>query len=67
MKINMGNPDRAIRVIVAVILGTLSFMGILTGALGIAALIVALIFLLTSFIGFCPLYRLFGFSSTRKK
>lgn len=63
MKQNMGNIDRIIRMLVAVVVSVLYFMDILTGTLGIVLMAFAGIFILTSLISFCPLYTLFGFSS----
>jgi len=66
MKKNMGSADRAIRVIVAVIFGVLiltnAVSGVLAGVLGV----LAVIFVLTSIIGFCPLYAPFGISTMNK-
>jgi hypothetical protein len=63
MKKNMSNIDRSIRVIVAIIIAALYFTGTLTGTLGIILLVVAGVFLLTSFVSFCPLYTLCGLST----
>ncbi len=63
MKHNMGKADRIARVLLAAIMAILYFSGTVTGTLGIIFLLVAAIFLLTSLIGFCPLYTLFGFST----
>ncbi len=60
MKVNMGSADRIIRVIIAVILATLYFTGIVSGTLGLVLTIAAVVFVLTSLTGFCPLYTLFG-------
>jgi uncharacterized membrane protein YtjA (UPF0391 family) len=57
---NMGNADRIIRTIIALIAAYLYFGGIVTGTLGIVLIVVAVIFLLTSLISFCPLYAIFG-------
>lgn len=65
MKPNMGTADRIIRVIVAAVFAYLYFGGIVTGALGILLLALAVIFLATSVIAFCPLYLPFKLS-TRK-
>lgn len=59
----MGNTDKIIRIVVAIIAIALYFTGTLTGALGIVALVAAGIFLLTSFISFCPLYTILGIST----
>ena len=66
MKKNMGTIDRSIRTIVAIIVAILYFTGNISGIAAIILGIIAIIFLITSFIGFCPLYTLFG-TSTRKK
>jgi hypothetical protein len=60
MKINMGSADRIIRVIIAAIFVLLYFTGIASGTLGIVALVLAGVFILTSLISFCPLYALLG-------
>lgn len=63
MKKNMGNADRIIRVILAAIIATLYFTEILTGTLGIVLLVLSVVFVLTSLVGFCPLYAPFGLST----
>lgn len=60
MKKNMGSADRIIRVILAAIIATLYFTDILTGTLGIVLLVLSVVFVLTSLVGFCPLYAPFG-------
>jgi hypothetical protein len=66
MKTNMGYIDRFIRISIALIIAVLSFTNVITGVLAIVLAILAGIFVITSFIGFCPLYLPFGIS-TRKK
>jgi hypothetical protein len=67
MKKNMGSIDRAIRVVVAVVIAGLFFTNVLTGTLGIVLLVFAGVFLLTSFIGVCPLYGPLGMNTGKKK
>jgi len=67
MKKNMGSADRIIRLIIAAIVAILFFTHTITGILGIVLLVVAAIFVLTSFISFCPLYWPFGLSTHKKK
>ncbi len=55
----MGYADRSIRLILAVVLAFLFYNGNISGTLGIIALVIAFVFILTSFISFCPLYSLF--------
>ncbi len=63
----MGNIDRVIRLLVAVVILVLYFIKVLPGTLGIILLIVAGIFVLTSAISFCPLYVLLGVNTCKKK
>jgi K+-transporting ATPase A subunit len=67
MKKNMGMADRIIRVLIAVVLGILYFTGTVTGTLGIILLVLAGVFVLTSFVGFCPLYIPFGIKTCSAK
>ncbi len=67
MKKNMGSTDRALRLIVAIALVVLYFSNILTGTLGIIALVVAGVFALTSFVSFCPIYPLLGINTCKAK
>jgi hypothetical protein len=67
MKKNMGNTDRIIRLVIAGVLALLWFQNIITGTLGIVALVVAGVFVLTSLVSFCPLYTLFGINSCGTK
>ncbi len=63
----MGNADRIIRVIIAAIISVLYFTGTISGTLGIVLLVLAGVFVLTSFISFCPLYAPFGISTCQIK
>ncbi len=67
MKKNMGSTDKILRIIIAIVIGILYFTGTISGTLGTVLLIVGIIFLLTSFISFCPLYAPFGISTCKKK
>lgn len=67
MKKNMGSTDRIIRIIIAAIIGVLYFTGTITGTWGLVLVILAGVFLLTSFISFCPLYAPFGISTCPAK
>lgn len=58
MKQNMGNFDRIFRSLIAIAIIVLYLNDFITGPLAIAGLIIAGIFLLTSVMGFCPLYKL---------
>ena len=63
----MGSVDKAIRVLIAVIITILYFAHQISGTAAIILLILAGIFILTSFISICPLYLPFGISTNKKK
>lgn len=67
MKKNMGNTDRTIRLLLATAFAFLYFSGIVSSTLGIILLVLAVVFILTSFIGFCPLYSLFKLNTCKKR
>lgn len=56
MNQNMGTVDRSIRIIIAIIIAALYLTGVISGTLAIVLGIIAVVFLLTSVIGFCPAY-----------
>jgi len=67
MKKNMGSADRIIRFILAAIFIGLYFTNTVAGIWGIVLLVLAGVFILTSFVSFCPLYAPFGISTCPKK
>jgi hypothetical protein len=67
MKKNMGSPDRIIRISAAIVFAVLYFTGTVTGTWGIVLLVLGAIFLLTSFVGFCPLYAVLGMKTCPAK
>lgn len=66
MKRNMSDIDRIARVIVAALFAWLYFGGLITGGLGIALLVLAVVFTLTAVVAFCPLYAPFNFSTYKR-
>ncbi len=67
MKKNMGGIDRIIRLVVALVIGLLYWQGIVEGALAYVLFVVAGVFILTSFISFCPLYAVVGLNTCKVK
>ena len=67
MKKNMGTVDKVVRILLAIVVIALYFANIISATLAIVLLIFAGIFLLTSFIGFCPLYTLVGCNTNKSK
>lgn len=65
MKNNMSSADRVIRLVIAVVIAVLIFMNVLNGTAAVILGILAGVFAITSFIGFCPLYTLFKFSTKK--
>ena len=67
MKHNMGNVDRVVRIMIAAVIAVLYFTNTVSGTLGYVLLAVGVIFLLTSLVGSCPLYSLFGITTCKAK
>lgn len=63
MKKNMGSTDKIIRLILAAVFAVLFFTGTVTGILSYVLLALGGIFVLTSLVGFCPIYALVGLST----
>lgn len=66
MKQNVGSTDKIIRILLAAIVAILYFTNQITGILAIILGMFAVIFLLTSLVGFCPLYAPFKLSTLKK-
>ena len=66
MKANMGSTDKIIRILAAVLIAVLYFTNLISGTLATILLVIAGVFILTSFISFCPLYLPFGISTKPK-
>lgn len=63
----MGTTDRVIRIVLALAVIILYLMGLISGTVAIILGIIAAVFLLTSLIGFCPLYKPFNISTKKKE
>ena len=66
MKKNMGQTDKIIRGILAAAIAILYFTNVISGTVALILGVFALIFLLTSFVSFCPLYAPFGINTRSK-
>lgn len=66
MKKNMGTLDRIIRVVIALAIGVLYYMGTISGTAAIILGALAVIFLATSLVSTCPLYLPFNISTRPK-
>lgn len=67
MTSNMGKTDKAIRILIALVIGLLIYFKVVTGALATVLLVIAGVFVLTSLISFCPLYTLIGLNTCKKE
>ncbi len=67
MKPNMGIIDRIIRIIAVIIIAILYFTEVIEGRMALILGIIAIIFAVTSFVRFCPLYWLLGIKTCKTK
>ncbi len=65
MKQNIGGSDRIVRIVLAVLLAVGAAMVGFGSVTGIILLVLAAVMLVTSAVGFCPLYAPFKFSTRR--
>ncbi len=56
----MGSADRIIRTVIALVIAGLYFSGIISGTLAIVLAVIAAVFIFTSLVSFCPLYKILG-------
>ena len=63
----MGTVDKVVRILAAITIIGLYFASIISGTVAIVLLIIACIFILTSFMSFCPLYLPFSISTRIKE
>lgn len=62
----MGTADRVVRILVAIEIAILYLTGIINGATALIVMAIAVVFLLTSLVSFCPLYAPFGFRTCKR-
>ncbi len=56
----METADKIIRIMIAVVIGTLYYTNVISG-------IWTIVFIFTTFISFCPLYRAFSINTFKKE
>lgn len=66
MKKNLGTADRLARVILALVVGVLYLTDQISGTAAIVLGLFAVVFLVTSFMSFCPLYAMFNLSTKKE-
>ena len=67
MKKNMGGWDQTFRLIAAAVFAVLLITGAVKGTLAIILAIIAAVFVITTFVAFCPLYVSLGLSTRKGK
>lgn len=67
MKKNMGTIDKTIRILIAVTIGVLFFTEVISGTVALILGVLAIVFVATSFISFCPLYLPFNINTCKTK
>ena len=67
MKKNIGTTDKTLRIVIAIIIGVLYFTNVISGTLAIILGVLAIVFIATSLISFCPLYLPFNMSTCKNK
>ncbi len=65
MKKNMGRIDQTLRLLAAAVIAILLIAGILKGTAAVVLAILAAVFVITTFVGFCPLYKPLGISTKK--
>jgi len=67
MKMNLGLADQFIRMLIAAVIAVLYAFKMIDGYTAYALLTLAIIFILTTLFGFCPLYKILGIKTTGKE
>lgn len=67
MKKNIGPLDRAVRIVLGLVLIALFLTKVVTGVIAIIVLVLSIILLVTGIVGFCPAYYPFGFNTLFKR
>jgi Na+(H+)/acetate symporter ActP len=65
MKKNLGSPERIIRILIALVVAILYFTNQISGLAAVILGVIAVAFIFTSSVGFCPIYASLKFL-TRK-
>ena len=67
MKKNVGSTDKMIRLVIAAVVAVLYFTKMISGTMAIVLGVVAIIFAVTAFLNFCPIWAAFGINTTKNK
>lgn len=64
---NIGQTDKIIRIVLALVLAGLDWFEVVKGGFSWILSLIAIVLLVTAFIGFCPLYKILGKSTCEVK
>ncbi len=67
MKKNMGSLDKTLRILAAIAVAILYYTNVISGTTALILGVLAVVFVITSFLSFCPLYLPFGINTGRKQ
>ncbi len=67
MKKNIGNTDKLIRLLLALLVAVLYFAGVISGTLAIILGILAIVLVATSMVSFCGLYTILGINTCKTR
>jgi heme/copper-type cytochrome/quinol oxidase subunit 4 len=60
---NVGQTDKIVRIVLAILLAALDFFEVINGAFSWILSVFAIVLLVTAFMNFCPVYKLLGKST----
>jgi len=60
---NIGRTDKLIRMVIALVIASLYYFGLISGTLALILLLIGVILAFTSVLNFCPLYKLVGINT----
>lgn len=66
MKNNVGTIDKVIRILIAVVVVVLYFTHVISGVLAIILLALSAVLVVTTLLGFCPIWQILGLSTRNK-
>ena len=67
MNKNIGNTDKLIRLLLALLVAVLYFAGVISGTLAIILGILAIVLVATSMVSFCGLYTILGINTCKTR
>ena len=67
MKKNIGSIDKSVRIAIAVLVAILYFANVISGTLAIILGVLAVVFAITAFLNFCPIWAVLGINTSKGK